>query len=168
MARIFNTIPVTLLREIVDYDPLTGQFTWKKRLMYKAPVGSRAGTLTKLGYVHLKVGGTQLGGGRAAWAYVHGEWPPAEIDHINCVKNDNRISNLRCANRSENNCNKGARKDCSSGIKGVAWHKPSQGWVAFITKNKKRRHLGTFDSSAAAKAARDAAARELHKEFAHS
>lgn len=89
-----------------------------------------------------------------------------EVDHREpeCTL-DNRRSNLRVSTRSENNCNRGMRRDNSSGYKGVS---PGQkgGWVAQIMKHKKQYNLGTFQTKEDAYAAYCEAAIRLHGEFA--
>lgn len=91
---------------------------------------------------------------RIAWFLYHGEWPRFTIDHINRIKNDNRISNLRdvtqfinCQNRSDN----------KSGIVGVYWDKRESKWRAKIRKDGKMVGLGYFDDiNDAAKVRRNA------------
>ena len=51
------------------------------------------------------------------------------IDHINRDPSDNRVENLRWATQSEQNENKGIRKDNKSGHKGISFRKYSQKWV---------------------------------------
>lgn len=87
-------------------------------------------------------------------------------DHINRDPLDNRRSNLRLATRSENARNRNAQSNNVSGYKGVGWHKRSRKWRAFITLNRKQRHIGHFDKAEDAARAYDKAARELHGEFA--
>ena len=85
-----------------------------------------------------------------AWAYVYGEWPQGAIDHINRVKTDNRIENLRVASYSLNAHNTALRATNCSGVKGVSLRslrngkRPSKKWVASIMVNGTRKHLGTF------------------------
>src|SRR5262249_45378849 len=102
---------------------------------------------------------------RLAWFYVYGRWPAALIDHLNWDKRDNRIANLREGNNSQNKTAMSMRRDNTSGIVGVYWHKHIQKWFALITVGGKRIHLGYFDKIAAAAAERRAAARKLHGEF---
>ncbi|MEN6622060.1 MAG: hypothetical protein ABFD50_10970, partial [Smithella sp.] len=66
------------------------------------------------------------------------------IDHRNRVKGDNKITNIRMANGTENNINKGLQKNNTSGVCGVIWHSKSQTWHTWITKNRKKHWLGQF------------------------
>jgi hypothetical protein len=56
---------------------------------------------------------------RLVWLWHFGEWPSEQLDHINGVKWDNRIENLRLATASQNGCNRGAQKNNTTGYKGV-------------------------------------------------
>ena len=67
-----------------------------------------------------------------------------QIDHINNIKDDNRLENLRWVNSSQNNRNKKKKINCSSQYLGVNWYKKNNKWVAKISINRKRKHLGYF------------------------
>src|SRR5690606_11695761 len=82
------------------------------------------------------------------WMYIHGKWPEDMLDHINGIKTDNRIDNLREANFSINNQNRrtAPSSNKSSGLLGVYWHKRDKKWSSSLKVNKKRMHLGNFDN----------------------
>jgi len=95
------------------------------------------------------------------------------VDHINGDKLDNRRANLRVCTLTENNRNKRVWPNKKSGYKGVfpvsyVPKKPgkSRSWQALIMANRKLHYLGCFPSEVEAACAYDAAARELHGEFA--
>ena len=71
-----------------------------------------------------------------------------EIDHIHGreTRNDNRKSNLRIATHMQNSVNKSLRKNSTSGVTGVIWHKRDKVWQARIKVNYKYIHLGYFDN----------------------
>ncbi|KSV57724.1 AP2 domain-containing protein [Acetivibrio ethanolgignens] len=69
-----------------------------------------------------------------------------EVDHIYHKKYDNRKSELRVVNRSQNSMNKGLRNDNQSGVTGVCWNKNNNKWKAYICVNDKRINLGHFDN----------------------
>lgn len=98
------------------------------------------------GYIVIQVAGASYRAHRLAWLYVHGEWPQEEIDHINHDRTDNRISNLRPATRLINAKNLSRSARCSSGLTGVHWYAKTKKWQAQIMANRKRIHLGYFDS----------------------
>jgi len=83
------------LRELLDYDTETGLFRWKTPTNNRITVGSLAGQNHPKGYTRIGVDGAKYLAHRLAWLYVHGVWPINQIDHINRMKTDNRINNLR-------------------------------------------------------------------------
>lgn len=117
------------------------------------------------------LGGTVLGKGnvrahRVIWAMHTGEWPSEFLDHINGDRQDNRISNLREATLAQNHCNRASMPGSSSRFLGVAWSAANKGWMAQIKSKGVRRYLGTFSDEESAALAYNAAAREMHGEFA--
>jgi len=89
------------LKEILTYNPDTGIFTWLVASNGRIRVGDIAGT-TDNGYVRIMIERTKYRAHRLAWLYVHGESPKEQIDHINHIRDDNRINNLRCVSCHEN------------------------------------------------------------------
>lgn len=88
-----KTITRDELVSILNYDPETGIFTWKKPYGTRVRAGSVAGTLGANGYIRIKINGSKFQAHRLAMLYVHGTLPPADTDHINRLKSDNRIVN---------------------------------------------------------------------------
>ena len=84
------------LKELFTYDPLIGTFVRRER-RGSARAGEIAGTDNGCGYLQIAVDRRVYVAHRMAWLYVHGIWPPAQIDHINMIRDDNRIANLRKA-----------------------------------------------------------------------
>lgn len=152
------------LRELLEYSPETGEFKWRKPPRNKDIPGLIAGGRTGR-YVYIGIAQTMYLGHRLAWLYVHGEWPSAEIDHINRDCRDNRIANLRLATHSENLCNKPVRQDSATRIKGVSPKRKK--FCARIIKDGRRYWLGSFDTPEEAHAVYCQAAQSLHGEFAH-
>ncbi|CAN7517413.1 HNH endonuclease [Brucella pseudogrignonensis] len=170
-----------VLRQLLNYDPETGKLFWKERgaeiiaderirnswnsawaekeaFTCIAPVGYRQGNLMmKRQYAH-----------RVAWAIFYGEWPILHIDHINGDRTDNRIENLRQANRNNNQHNQGLRKSNTSGFKGVSWNRQCEKWAAWICVGGKQRYLGLHATAEDAHAAYCDAAKRFHGEFART
>lgn len=71
------------------------------------------GSYDKDGYLIIKIKGKQYKAHRIVFALVHGRFPDGEIDHINGVRDDNRIENLRECTRLGNvlNEHREANKD---------------------------------------------------------
>ena len=91
---------------------------------------------------------------RLAWLYVYGCWPD-EIDHINQIRDDNRIANLRSVDRTTN-CQNASRQKSESGVTGLVKRYTGK-WEARIQVNKKYIYLGIFSTKSEAIAARKAA-----------
>lgn len=165
------TVPVDQLREWLDYDPGTGLFKWRvvagrSHTWNAHNAGRQAGGLTANGYILIRLQNRQAMAHRIAWAMVYGAWPTLSIDHINRVRNDNRIANLREVSRTKNSWNSARRIDNTSGFTGVGFHKQRQKWRARIINNGREQHLGFFDSEIAAAAAYAQAAQQARGEFA--
>jgi hypothetical protein len=150
------------LREQLHYEPETGVFTRKVKTS-NVFVGDVAGSLNVHGYIHIRVCGADCLAHRLAWLYVHGEWPKQQIDHINGIKTDNRIANLRDASPAMNTQNiKAARVDSRSGVLGVQRH--GRRWRARISLGDSRlTALGQFDTPEEAYAAYVEAKRRMHE-----
>ena len=112
------------LKEVLHYDPETGIFTWAidRPMAPKAPKGKMAGSVDQYGYVIICVDGVRHPAHRLAWLYMHNV-RPAEIDHQNHIRTDNRLINLMATDRSGNSKNISKPSDNKSGVVGVSWTK---------------------------------------------
>lgn len=146
--------PVEVLREHFTYNPETGELRWKVKGK-KRRLHTEAGSCNSNDYRRLYVCGDFFQAHRICWALYYGEDPaPNIIDHKNGVRNDNRISNLRIATESENNINRPLQRNSTTGYRGVAYHKQSRKWQAYINIEGKRHFLGLYISIEGAIAAR--------------
>jgi hypothetical protein len=155
------------LRKYVNYDQESGEFRWLI-IRGRASKSYTAGSKHRNGYLSFMIGGRRYSAHRIAWLFVHGEWPPNLIDHINGDKADNRISNLRLATKSQNGANRRKSKNNVSGFKGVTWIKRSQKWQAQLYVNGQMKYLGTFDQVEDASEAYRAGAIKHFGEFANT
>ncbi len=156
--------PLTIerLRELLAYDAETGVFTWAidRGDCYKA--GSIAGSVDFQGYRVIQMDGKKHKAHRLAWLYVHGHWPDPQVDHINGIRTDNRIVNLRIVSNAENQQNqRKAHRSSSSGLLGAYKH-PDGKWMASIKVGGKQRHIGLFHTAQEAHEAYLRAKAELH------
>lgn len=160
-SNVIFDITAVELRERLQYDPTTGLWLWlnSRRGGWN---GRPAGSIDAKGYRIIKIDGQSYKASRLAYLYMTGEWPADEMDHIDTKPWNDVWTNLRPATRVENIINRQMRRDNSSGVVGVCWHKANSKWVAQIDKV----YLGSFDTLEEAKAARDLAAKERHGEFA--
>jgi hypothetical protein len=110
----------------------------------------------------IELRGHRLKGGRAAWAYVHGNWPTAEVDHKDRNPLNNAWGNLREATRTQNNVNR-VRPRKYDLPRGVDHNK--RGFIARVRKSGAVHYLGTYPTPEEASAAYRAAAVHLFGEF---
>jgi hypothetical protein len=152
------------LKSLLHYDPDTGIFT---RLTSSGgnTIDSITGNFDKDGYLKTTIQGKTYRTHRLAWLYIYGEFPPKEIDHINCGRNDNRLLNLRLSTRSENTYNTRIFSNNTSGYKCVSWNKKAKKWRAYCNVNGKQNHLGLFETAEQAYIAYQNFARINHGEF---
>jgi HNH endonuclease/AP2 domain len=169
VLRSSELLTAECLRELLNYNPETGDFVWRVKRNSRGG-GVRPGTVARYvfpsGYRGIRTGGCLYLAHRLAWLWTTGAWPVAEIDHINGVRADNRWSNLREATRAQNARNTRRPAHNTSGFKGI--YRTSNKWAAKIRLNGKQIHLGTFGTPEAAGAAYAVAVRWMFGEFARA
>lgn len=154
-----------LLRELLRYDPEAGKVFWRARTKigggdpaklaaWNTKFAGREALAYKKsdGYLNGTVFYTEVLAHRAIWAMVHGEWPDGDIDHLDHVRTNNRIENLRVVTQSENLKNTRLYRNNTSGVAGVVLQ--GSRWIAQIRHKGKQTHLGMFERFEDAVAAR--------------
>lgn len=165
----FMALTHDALLEIVSYDPDTGLFVWKGLTGTKIGLnGCVAGSNHIAGYISVSINKKPYLAHRLAWFYVHGDWPSSGLDHIDCDKKNNRISNLRQSNQSQNGANQKIKKNNNTGFKGVGFRRDIGKWRSRIMVNRKEITLGVFDTPEAAFFAYQTASKKYFGEFANS
>ena len=162
----YKPLTAERVRELLNYAPETGVFTWRVNRGGTANSGSVAGHIDQDGYGRICVDGPHYVASRLAWLYMTGNEPPNTVDHRDLNKVNNRWSNLRAATVLQNMRNRSKYRNNTSGFKGVCRHKPGGKFKAQISVNGRRVHLGCFDTAEAAYAVYCEAAKKLHGEFA--
>lgn len=156
-----------LVRELFDYNPETGDLTWRNPRTNRLKPGMKAANLDSKGYLRVTIGRRQYRVHRVIWLYVYGSAPDGLIDHKNRIRTDNRLVNLRISDELQNVANRGVHKNNKTGYKGVFVSKPGK-FTAQIMHNRKAKHLGYFKTAEEAHAAYISAAKRLFGEFASS
>lgn len=174
-----------LLRQLIDYEPLTGSMVWRARLveMFTGEYGRAGGarpaswvcnrwnanfagkpalaTIMKDGYLAGNIFRRQYKAHRIAWAVYYGEAPKGFIDHIDGNPANNAIDNLRLVNHAGNMRN--TKKPCTnkSGAVGVWFDKGLGKWTAYIGSGGRKRHIGVYEEKSDAITARKEVEKQL-------
>lgn len=151
-------------RGLLDYDRDSGDLRWKQHMTPRARAGTVAGVIQEGKYRRVGIYGRYYLAHRLAWLIATGEWPPHEIDHINGIKSDNRLCNLRLATSAQNNRN--TIHHNRAGLVGASYSSTKGMYRAQIRVGGKRKFLGWFTTADEASAVYTAAARKYHREFA--
>lgn len=155
--------------QLLTYDPETGSIAWRVRGASRR-LSKVAGNARKDGYIDLDitVDGVRIRpkAHRIAWLLHYGQWPEGVIDHINGVRNDNRIANLRDVTHKVNMENRSPIAPCNkTNLLGVVTLPDGRGFRSLISTDGKEIHLGVFDTAAEAHAAYLGAKKVLHTGF---
>lgn len=153
------------LKQVLNYDPLSGVFTWKNpKQKGLNTTTTRAGTQKVSGYRNIQIDNRMYREHRLAWLYVYGILPTKSLDHINGIKNDNRITNLREATPRQNNLNKGVSPRSTTGFKGVS--RTNNGFrVRISIGERKYKEMGYYQTPEIAYKVYCGVAKEIHGEF---
>ena len=159
-------MPEITLEEVkrrVRYDPETGVFTWATTRRGTVKEGVELGSWGAYGYKTVRLNQRSYKLHRLAWWLTTGSPPSGDVDHINGVRSDNRISNLRDVSRKMNLENRASPMSRNStGLLGAYYDKRKCHFYARISHHNVSRHLGTFGSAEEAHEAYLHAKRELH------
>jgi hypothetical protein len=152
------------LKELFDYDPITGWLTNRISRNSRAWAGERAGTENERGYRQLYIGGIKYYEHRVIWLFVYGNLPD-EIDHKDGRRNSNVLDNLREATRQQN-CYNTDRELGVSALRGASFDSERSMWRSMIQVDGQSVFLGRFKTAEEAHRAYLLVAEHAHKEFA--
>jgi hypothetical protein len=146
-------ITAARLREVLDYNPRTGKFSWLKRQKGRR---SKVGTTSKRRYLCIKIDYVSYPAHRLAWLWMTGKWPSELTDHVNRKTFDNRWKNIREATASQN-----SRNRLQKNQQGCSWHVRKRKWIVRLAG----RHIGYFNTKREAKIAYKQEAAILYGNF---
>ena len=170
-----------LLQDLVSYDPDTGILLWQERNARHFTATSRSAQhqashwnsrwagkkafncMTAKGYLRGSLNSRAYLAHRIIWIITTGQDAVDEIDHKNGNKCDNRITNLRAADRFLNCQNRSSVLGSTSNYIGVSWSAHMGKWRSQIIRKNKPTHLGYFDCEIDAAKAYDSHSRKVTK-----
>lgn len=152
------------LKELFYYED--GHLYCKVDRPPRAKKGVKIGCFDNDGYLIATVDNILHKVHRLIFLYHYGYLPKC-LDHVNRIRDDNRIENLRKATNGQNKANADLQKNNISGYKGVCWSKIAKKWHAQIKVEQNRHHLGYFSSKKKASKAYNKAALYHFGEYAN-
>lgn len=132
------------LKSILDYNKDTGIFIWVTNMRANKVISKIAGSIDSYGAIRIKINKKLYFAHRLAWFYIYDQWPKGQIDHINGVRDDNRIENLRDVTHRENQQNRIEHR--LGNLVGAIYNINTKKWQSQIVVNKKKIYLGQFDT----------------------
>lgn len=150
LCKVRRELSQLYLHELITYNPYNGEVRWKVKKSGNTKAGDIVGRLKADGYRGITIDRKEYYLHRIIWMFVYGHFPEAVIDHINGIKNDNRLSNLREATFSQNNQNRGMLSNNTSGFQGICWIESSQKWRASVGVSGRPKYLGLYLTKEAA------------------
>jgi len=132
-----------LVRGLFLHEPFTGWLIRRKRTAHGTNRGDIVGCPNTQGHLQVRIHSVRYYVHQLVWLYHYG-FIPKLIDHINQDPSDNRIENLRIADKSLNAINTGLPSHNTSGYKGVWFCNTKKRWIATIERNGIRKKLGQF------------------------
>ncbi|HFF8979797.1 HNH endonuclease signature motif containing protein [Serratia sp. IR-2025] len=166
-----NYLTPEMVLLLVGYNPETGKFHWKHRnglgratkIWNSRFAYTECATIGSSGYIRIRLYGVVYQAHRIAWLLTYGSFPNGIIDHINRVRTDNRLANLRIATHSENMQNRKNQINNKSGFRGVSWDEKYGKWRARINAGGKCINLGYHETAELASSAFELARIKYHR-----
>ena len=132
------------IKEYLKYDKDTGKLTWIQRPSRRIKIGDEAGSLSHYGYVEIGFNGTLIKAHRIAWFLHYNEDPKDQIDHINGIREDNKIDNLRVVSNRKNSQNN--KRNRNGKLVGAYRRKGKSRWESSVYIDGKYNYLGVYST----------------------
>jgi hypothetical protein len=134
------------LHEMFLYDKETGALFWRRPNpgCNNVRPGDKAGSVASTGHLDVYIRNVRCSVHRVVFCMNTGEWPKQQIDHINGIRDDNRMCNLRDCDQTLNQRNRFMSRNNTSGATGVHFLKCKNRWRATIYLGNKQKFIGTF------------------------
>ena len=127
------------LQRIFDYT--NGTLIWRENRGNNKVKGRVAGYHNQHGYILIALNNVRYRAHRLAWVYVYGSIPNhLDIDHINGVRDDNRVENLRLVTVQQNMMN-------NTVARGYRYRAKNNNYEAFLGVDGRRVYLGVFPTA---------------------
>lgn len=153
-----------LVKELFKYKD--GELYWKIS-NGKVKIGNKAGCSDTKGYLRTTIKGKLYKNHQIIFLMFYG-YIPKITDHINGIKYDNRIENLREAKLSQNAQNAKMPKTNTSGVKGVSWNKRAKKWHVQLHVNGELKYFGRYYCIQFAEFVANIMRHKYHGEFANN
>jgi hypothetical protein len=150
-----RNITIEMLTDRLECDTATGVFKWKPHPKNVKHMGKDVGRVSNTGYVQIGLDGGYISAHRMVMIFAGFDVTGKFVDHINGIRTDNRLENLRLVTSKENGQNQRMPERNTSGVCGVTWHKKVKKWQATIKEGKTLHYLGLFSDLDEAKKARE-------------
>lgn len=160
-----NSLTQSYLKSLLDYNPDTGNVVWRRDVSNTTKAGTEAGGHGANPYRRISIKGKRYYMHRIVWIMQYGCEPTGDIDHINGIKTDNRISNLRDVSHAINQQNvRRARVDNkSTKLLGAHYNKLNKSYCAHITVKGNPKHIGVYNTAMEAHEAYLSVKRQIHE-----
>lgn len=162
-----NSMDRQEIKKVYEYKD--GNLVYRIRTSNRVNIGDVVGSKKKdSGYVEMYFNKKKVRAHRLIWIYHNGDIPDKfQIDHINCIRHDNRIENLRLVTSTQNSYNRPKSRRSTSGYKGVSWNIGAKKWESKIQIDGILKHLGLFITKELAYDAYCKAAKQIQGDYAH-
>ena len=156
------------VNHLLSYDKDTGVLRWKAQGSGGVKAGDALRSKDRDGYLYTTIKRRFCRAHRLAWLLTHGSMPVGQIDHINGIRDDNRLVNLRLASPGENSRNRARQRTSSAPYKGITQIPQTGRWQAQIKMQGRTIYLGQHDTAEAAHLAYCDASKRLHGAFSNT